>query len=313
MKILQTLLWLVILNTVCQAQSSRSNSTIQQYDSSVNFLGDKVFAYTGQTLYLNKRPQFLRDEGYEGFINDYTTDKYSRANIYQCCGTSFSNYDALAGMYFKVLDVVRHPKADKWPIRYGNTYYLHLLDIKRNKTVYYEYHANKEYIFPFITMGFWAKAKKDNIGRNIVFKSTMLYNKVDAQSKELIYPAPGETWKCTGVIIDENYKLSLQVVNTRNQKCAVDYIAMCKKADGGTKACSPREAVVNRQKYGNENWNSILNGQVRGGMTKEMCKMAWGKPERVNEIAANDSHLSEQWVYEANYLYFENGKLAHLQ
>jgi hypothetical protein len=313
MKLLQTLIWLVILNTVCQAQSSQSNFTTPRYDSSVNFLGDNPFAYKGETLYLNKRAQFLRDEGYEGFLNDYNMDRYSRANIYQCCGTSFSNYDALAGMYFKVLDVVRHPKADKWPIRYGSTYYLQLLDMKRNKTVYYEYHANKEYMFPFITMGFWAKAKQQNIGRSIVFKSTMLYDKIDAQSKELIYPAPGETWKCVGVAIDENYKLSLVVVNPKNQKCAVDYIAMCKRSDGGQKAFSPREAVVNKQKFGSDNWHSILNGQVRGGMTREMCKMAWGNPERINAIAANETKLSEQWVYEANYLYFDQGKLARLQ
>lgn len=312
MKILQTLLWLVILN-VCQNQSFAAESAHPAYDSTVNFLGSNVKAYIGQTLYLNKRPQFLRDEGYEGFINDYTIDKYSRANIYQCCGTSFSNYDALAGLSFKVLDVVHHPKAEKWPIRYGSIYYLHLLDIKRNKMVYYEYNANKEYLFPFITMGFWVKAKRQNIGRNIVFRSDMLYKKIDAQSKELIYPAPGETWKCVGVIVDENYKLSLQVVNSRNQKCTVDYIAICKQSEGGAKAFSPREAVVNRQKFGADNWNSILNGQVRGGMTKEMCKMAWGKPERVYEVADNGASFTEQWVYESNYLYFDKGKLAHLQ
>ncbi|RYE19414.1 MAG: hypothetical protein EOP51_19930, partial [Sphingobacteriales bacterium] len=201
MKLLQTLLWLVVLN-VCQTSSFAADANTPAYDSTKNFLGENPYPYKGQTLYLNKRPQFLRDEGYEGFVNDYTIDKYSRANIYQCCGTSFSNYDALAGMYFEVLDVVHHPKADKWPIRYGSVYYLHLRDIKRNKTVYYEYHANKDYMFPFISMGFWAKAKQQNVGRSIVFKSTMLYDKMDQQSRELIYPAPGETWKCTGVIID---------------------------------------------------------------------------------------------------------------
>jgi hypothetical protein len=47
-------------------------------------------------------------------------------------------------------------------------------------------------------------------------------------------------------------------------------------------------------------------------MTKEMCKLSWGEPEKINEtITAGQK--SEQWVYSDNYLYFDNGKLRAIQ
>jgi hypothetical protein len=67
------------------------------------------------------------------------------------------------------------------------------------------------------------------------------------------------------------------------------------------------------KKYGNTNGTFIAKGIVRIGMTKTMCRDAWGEPSEINTTnGAGGVH--EQWVYGDNtYLYFENGKLTTIQ
>jgi hypothetical protein len=48
-------------------------------------------------------------------------------------------------------------------------------------------------------------------------------------------------------------------------------------------------------------------------MTKEMCKLSWGEPEKVNTTTTKYS-THEQWVYsDGSYLYFEKGVLTTIQ
>lgn len=77
-------------------------------------------------------------------------------------------------------------------------------------------------------------------------------------------------------------------------------------------AKNKRKADLTR-KYGAANANLILQGKIRIGMSKEMCREAWGGPESINRTTGSyGSH--EQWVYGiGNYLYFENGKLTTIQ
>lgn len=65
--------------------------------------------------------------------------------------------------------------------------------------------------------------------------------------------------------------------------------------------------------YGEYDSKLILAGKVRIGMTKDMCREAWGDPNRINTtITINGT--SEQWVYERKgYLYFIDGKLTSIQ
>ena len=66
-------------------------------------------------------------------------------------------------------------------------------------------------------------------------------------------------------------------------------------------------------KYGKATAELILEGKVRIGMTREMCREAWGSPEDINRSSGSWG-VHEQWVYGMNsYLYFENGTLASIQ
>lgn len=303
------ILYILILTCSFFTAFSQDVPTVERvrYDSLKNFLGNDVRGYIGQTLYLNKKPHYRRSEGYEGFVLDYTKYKYDKANIYECCGASYSKYEAMAGKRFKVLDVQRHPQAFGRPLRYGNVYYLQLLDIEKKTTMYYEYNANMEALFPFICEGFWAKTKRRMIGSQLVLKNNAFTDNTDMVTKKQVYCAPGTVWNCDNVIVDEHYNLALVLSNNKNQKIAVDYLAL--QRTRGNKYFSPQQAKVNKQKFGTENWHNVLMSQIRTGMTKEMCRIAWGEPQRVNATNEHDKH-GEQWVYEDQYLYFNNGVLT---
>lgn len=67
------------------------------------------------------------------------------------------------------------------------------------------------------------------------------------------------------------------------------------------------------KKYGRSNAELILKRQVRIGMTRAMCREAWGSPEDINRTSGSWG-VHEQWVYGlSSYLYFENGVLSSIQ
>lgn len=67
------------------------------------------------------------------------------------------------------------------------------------------------------------------------------------------------------------------------------------------------------KKYGQSNAELILKGHVKIGMTAEMCREAWGKPNDINRSVGSWG-VHEQWCYKwGGYLYIENGILTSFQ
>lgn len=66
------------------------------------------------------------------------------------------------------------------------------------------------------------------------------------------------------------------------------------------------------KRFGAENTKLILEGKVKLGMTKEMCRESWGNPYDINRsVGSWGTH--EQWVYGDSYLYFEGNTLTSIQ
>lgn len=57
---------------------------------------------------------------------------------------------------------------------------------------------------------------------------------------------------------------------------------------------------------------SIKEQRIEIGMTPCMAIAAWGQPERINQSVGSYG-VHEQWVYPANYLYFDDGVLKSFQ
>lgn len=66
-------------------------------------------------------------------------------------------------------------------------------------------------------------------------------------------------------------------------------------------------------KYGIDLGETIAKNKISIGMTKEMCRDSWGKPNSINRTT-NKYGTSEQWVYSrGRYLYFDKEKLTTVQ
>ena len=141
------------------------------YDSLKNFLGEKPSGYLGQELYLPGMADILRQYGYEHFVLDYTKPTLAnRDNVYKCCDGFNSKYADLAGKYFTVVDITRHPDASKNALLYGKKYYFKLVEKESKDTVYYEYDGEYESSFPFITVGYFMKLKPRHLGEQYVVR-----------------------------------------------------------------------------------------------------------------------------------------------
>ena len=89
----------------------------------------------GQELYLNGKAESLRKYGYDGFLTDYNKSKFD-GGVYKCCDSYNSKYDELAGKYFKVLEIIKHPKAEQNEYLYGKSSTLSCKK-ESNDIVYY--------------------------------------------------------------------------------------------------------------------------------------------------------------------------------
>jgi len=285
--------------------------TKQQYDSLKNFLGDDVYLYKGQDLYLKGMPVSSRAYGYRGFFN-HIGDGFQRANIYKNEGSLNSDYDKLAGKYFRVLDIYRHPEAEQYQSLYGNTFYLLIQEKESKDSAYFKYQSDDGFSFPFIVVGFYEKQKQLRIGVKYVFCDEWIKNSTDVKTGKPLNLKTGGIWKCVDLIVEEKqYILSLIFENASGEQISLPYSDLF-EVDATGRAYTTKQADKYKTKFGHDNWERILKGKVKIGMTKEMCRLAWGEPNDINKTISS-TQILEQWVYDANYLYFQNGILTTIQ
>ena len=283
-----------------------------QYDSLTNFVGINVHQYLGQTLYLKGISKILRQFGYDGFYKDP-----KGKSKYKCCDGSGSKYNDLNGKYYKVLEITKHPMADSKDELYAKLYssksILKLQEKESNDILYFEYNNESKHSFPFIVVGFFEKAKKSVINKEFIFADIVLKGSMNIETAKEVTIFTGQKWKCIDFTIDEEFfNLSLILQNPIGEKTLIGYESIATECAIKDLTFTPEQVESYSKKFGSENFDKILKGKVAIGMTKEMCLLSWGKPKKINEtITANGK--TEQWVYNDNYLYFENGTVITIQ
>lgn len=289
----------------------KSEQITISYDSTQNFLKGDIYNYIGQELYVKGKSEGLREYGYDGFSKDYTKSTLgNKSNVYECCDSYNSRYDSLVGKYFKVIDVVT-TKGTTIPFiefdkDYNKAYFLKLIRKDNLDTIYYHYDGY-EHNFPFIVVGFFEKQKKEFVGKEFVFNDIEFDGATDIKTGKIITNKSGQKWKCIDLTIEEKYyNLSLVFQNSLGEQIADEYERVLNVAYTAKKADSYKK------RFGETNWNTILAGKVKVGMTKEMCKLSWGEPQDINKTITSGK-TKEQWVYSDNYLYFDNGILTAIQ
>lgn len=294
------------------------------YDSTVNYIGKNVYKYIGQELYLNGMSESLRKHGYRGFCLDYTKDTKTLSNTYKPIlpenkeyikfdlGGGKTQYDAIVGKYFKVIEIFKHPKSVSSEDLYSKYFYLKLQEKTSNDIVYYEYDSESEFLFPFIITGFFEKQKKIVLGQEFVFSDKILEGSTDISTGKAVTIKTGQKWKCVDFTIEEKYyTLALIIQNSLGEKTDISNETVFDKSRKGN-VYTTKEVDNYRKKFGGDTFEKILQGKTVIGMTKEMCRLAWGEPKSINETITSGKK-TEQWVYSDNYLYFDNGILTAMQ
>lgn len=295
------------------------------YDSITNYIGKNIHQYIGQELYLNQLPENFQSFGYMNFLVDYSKSAFEKGNVYKSSDGFNSDYKAIAGKYFKVLDII---KAEKQNSISGATYYFLKLEEKTSKDILYyklavnnstpkeiDHLLNKEKgipAFPFIITGYFEKQKDLSVGKTFVFSDRVLKNATDIETGKPITKKIKENWKCIDLTIeDKTFILSFVFQNSEGEKILVPASSVNGQYSKG-RTYTLSAANKYSELFGEENFEKILSGKVVVGMTDEMCLLSWGEPNSKN-ITTSTGINSEQWVYDGNYLYFDNGILSTIQ
>ncbi|GAB6120934.1 hypothetical protein [Dysgonomonas termitidis] len=278
------------------------------YDSTANFLGKNAMGYTGQELYLKGLDKSSQSFGYSGFILKYKKDDdllNDEKNIYKPNDNYNSRYEDLAGKYFRVIEVIRHPRSKTEVKDYSDEFYLKLQELSNGDIMYYKYNAESDYTFPFLVRGFFEKQKELLTGKEYVISDDILRMSRNLVTGKALIFTTGQTWKCTDVTMDNTMnELSLVLQNTKGIKTVIPYSAILNN-ESIKKVYTAAEASALTRKYNANNFRRILQNKIRVGMTKEMTRLACGEPTEIKE-----NGNTEQWSYPAGNLTFRGDKIT---
>lgn len=62
-------------------------------------------------------------------------------------------------------------------------------------------------------------------------------------------------------------------------------------------------------KYGTNMAARLIAGKVWKGMSAEMVRDSWGKPQKINRVVESNI-IREEWIYKSSWLYIENDVLV---
>lgn len=190
---------------------------IPPYDSMQNFLGENVYAYVGQELYLKGMHEGLRDFGYAGFFKNYKTRE-----VYNCCQEKYNaKYEGLVGKFFYVNSVIKTKEQRRSAL--ADVYYLELHEKKSKDKVYFEYDHKYKNSFPFVVTGFFEKQKELCFGKEFIIKGINWMNSTKPMT-DIYTGLPvtferGSVWKCIDFTIeDQYYTVSLIIENDKEER-----------------------------------------------------------------------------------------------
>ncbi|MDC3395051.1 hypothetical protein OAX10_01735 [Flavobacteriales bacterium] len=271
------------------------------YDSTLNFLKDNYKGYIGQKLYTKGKSETLRDGSYDRFYKDYTKNLDSKSNRYKCCDKYYSKYNELVGKYFVVLDAFEYSKGNEANV------FLKLKEEEGGDIVYYKYDTKYYFYFDFIVAGYFLKQKEINLDKEFIIRGRNWISKekpmIDMNTGKKVDFSAGSKWKCIDITIDEKYYyLSLILENSISEQIFIDLIYL----NHEHYIFSLDNANKYKKKFGEEKWSEIIEGKINIGFTEEMVLIAFGKPKKIKK-----STDSDQWVYDNQFLYFEDGILTH--
>lgn len=297
MKYIFLVIILYIVNVYPQITTTKSaeaklDKTVVAKDSSKDYFGKDVMQYFNRKVYLNQLSQTLREYGYNK-IFDYLPKEEDYDQY---------NYDEVAGKYYLVTDVI--------PASFGfDKYFLKMQQDGTNKIYYYEYDTTSDAFFKLILVDHFDWLKNKYVGTKVYSKGVNPYGKregaFDYITGKQVDFSTGTEWTIKEITIeDKYYSLALIIENAVHNRLLIEERWLS----------NPRWLLTETNyNYLNNKYPEylelVLNSKIKIGMPKEVAILSWGEPKTINK--ANYKNLTQdQWVYNNQYLYFENGILT---
>ncbi len=284
------------------------------YDSTKNYLWDKnVTSYVGQLLYVNGKSDILRDYGYDNFKTireaGVTDHRYGQPSTSSSFNTK---YEDLVGKYFIVKEVYPDSRQNNYTGLYKYEWWF-LLENRDDPedTVWFKYDGQFKHTFPFITISYFNYIKENKKGVKFVssysYKDEKLRTRVnehDFYTGEEITQSLDDKWECIDVTIEDKYYDLVYVVrNQRGNVSTINVEITEPIANGVQYVFTDEEYGEMVKKFGKLNANRVLQHKVGVGMPETLVILSWGKPDKINRSSSG----SDQWVYDNQYVYVENG------
>ena len=297
--------------TTMSAFEKKVEKVAVEYDVTKNFLGtENVESYVGQVLYVNGMPEKLQGFGYNNFklkkVGHYDFhNRYGNPSVESRFNTK---YEDLFGKYFKVLNVDKDET--------GENYYVFTLQNRDNENdiVYFNYDGEFEHTFPFIVVSHFEWCKNNLIGNKYLLtyfsKDDKIYacytSGTDFVNGESIIHNANDVWECVDVTIEnKHYNLVMLLKNKNGNVITYEIEYIDNSKDGEVNILTEKTYHNLMAKYGVTMVNAMRNHRIKVGMNKDLLIMSWGKPDKIN----SNSYGADQWVYDTQCVYVNNGKV----
>lgn len=300
----------LVMATVASAQIStikvaekKEVRTILPYDSTKNCLGgDNVFAYKGQELFVMPNKNSY---DYDHF-HTIDFDPINESEVYKKYGTTKTYqyrtpYELLVNKTFVVDSVSLVSK------EYSSEKYAFYLTEKENPNVrcIYMYDPNFVSMFPFTTMAYYNYLLENTKGRSFVIGNKEIHDSDVYTGEEIVTKGDYSEWVVIDITIEEESCELVALLNNGKQTTYCDAKALLKK-EGKRRIFSKEEWDSLVAEYGLTFMEDVMSGTIRVGMAEALIYMSWGNPKKINR----NSYGRNQWVYENQYLYVENGRVT---
>ena len=277
--ILITLLPIIAMSQVRVASAAKTEKKVVPYDSISNNPKDP-YGLVGQELFLLPKPEQLRQFEYDIYPSDQLTGKKP-------------SYESVAMHTFEVVEVIKQES------RFSSKDVLKLRDLKTD-SIYYIKYEKRESLWPYLILGYKAKFEAENKGKKFHVLLSHLRN-FDTGDK--IEKSRGSVWTFQEIIaLEDRGEIGYLFQNSKGETVALTKLDM----DHFIFPKSRMDQLI--KKYGQAMCNTALAGEIKIGMPKELVKVAWGEPDKIN-----NSSYDEQWVYGETHIscvYFKNGKVS---
>lgn len=275
------------------------------YDSTTNFVGSYAELLVGQELYVIPQPDDLQKYGFRGFYKKYKNTNYTLAQT--------TTYSLFADKTFLVEEVLPGVGTGSY---YKTTLVLKLKEITTDSIWYFLYHWDAPSMFPFFIRGFYEKERTCCTSKQVVLKNKNPWENIFDEKKIPIYDVltglpinidPQEIWQVKELVIDHRHgELSYIITNSKDQTFSIGLNAI-NNFIRRTGPCALWYDEVLKKIHDSqpEFYKSIMEDEIRIGMSPHMVQLAWGNPKEKHH-----SSFGDVWIYASGkHLYFKEGKL----